>query len=64
MSEREAYQSVQFHGQKAYLMAKKPPTSNTVKPMASRLKYLSMNVLIGAPYFQISQLISTKRSPG
>ena len=22
-----------------------------------------MNVLIGAPYFQISQLISTKRSP-
>ena len=39
--------------QKRYFMEKNPPTSSSVNMSVKRLKYLSMNALIGLPNFQI-----------
>ena len=46
-----------------YLTKKKLPISNTVKATANRLKYLSINVFIGAPNFQINPPIKKNLSP-
>ena len=44
-------------------MSKNPPISNTVKAIANRLKYLSMNDLIGAPNFHINHPMRKNLSP-
>ena len=41
----------------------KKPISSTVNRVAKRLKYLSMNTLIGCPNLHISQPIRKKRRP-
>jgi hypothetical protein len=44
-------------------MRRNDPISKIVKTIASRLKYLSMKVLIGAPNFHISPAMRKKRRP-
>ena len=41
---------------------KKPPNNNTVKPMASRLKYLSIKSRIGSPYLFIRNATNINRA--